>query len=278
VGDGVSPAKTRRVAVITGAARGQGRSHAVTLAGAGFDIVGIDLCADLATVPYPLATPEDLEQTVVAVEKAGGQMIARRADVRDFDALRKAIDDGLSTLGRVDVVLPNAGVAALDATEPDRRARFRDVVDINLVGVWNTVECCVPTMIEAGRGGCIVLTSSVAGLRGCLPGSSGGDAYVASKHALVGLARNWANAWSRYEIRVNTVHPTGVRTPMVENAALARFHNLDPVGSAERHNLLPVPMVEPIDVSNAIAWLISDEARYVTGVSLPIDAGWSARA
>jgi SDR family mycofactocin-dependent oxidoreductase len=268
----------RRVAVITGAARGQGRSHAVKLAAAGVDIIGIDLCEQIASVPYGLATPDDLTQTVKEVEAAGGRMLPFRADVRDLDAQRAAVRDGLAELGRIDIVLPNAGIAPLDDTEPDRVARFNDVIDINLVGVWNTVEVCVPTMIDAGRGGCIVLTSSTAGLRGGIPGPAAGDGYVAAKHALVGLARNWANAYAKHSIRVNTVHPTGVRTPMVENESLKRYHDADPAGAAERHNLLPVPVLDPIDVSNAIAWLVSDEARYITGVSLPVDAGWSARA
>ena len=265
-----------KVAFITGAARGQGRSHAVRLAEEGADVIAVDLCAQIDTVPYPMATPEDLEETTRQVEQLDRRIVARQADVRDGAALQAALDQGVAELGGVDVVLANAGIAPVSGESDPARA-FRDVIDVNLVGVWNTVQAAVPTMIEQGRGGAIVLTSSTAGLKGIGGDNAGGQGYTASKHAVVGLMRTYANTLAPHRIRVNTVHPTGVNTPMVVNEFMQRWLAEDPSIAGAMANLLPVEMVEPVDISNAILWLVSDDARYVTGVTLPVDAGFTVR-
>ena len=265
-----------KVAFITGAARGQGRSHAVRLAEEGADVIAVDLCAQIDTVPYPMATPEDLEETTRQVEQLDRRIVARQADVRDGAALQAALDQGVAELGGVDVVLANAGIAPMSGESDPARA-FRDVIDVNLVGVWNTVQAAVPTMIEQGRGGAIVLTSSTAGLKGIGGDNAGGQGYTASKHAVVGLMRTYANTLAPHRIRVNTVHPTGVNTPMVVNEFMQRWLAEDPSIAGAMANLLPVEMVEPVDISNAILWLVSDDARYVTGVTLPVDAGFTVR-
>jgi SDR family mycofactocin-dependent oxidoreductase len=263
-----------RVALITGAARGQGRSHAVRLASEGADVIGLDICRQIDTVAYPLATDADLARTVSEVEATGRRMVAAEADVRDLDAVRKAVDDGVNQLGGVDIVLANAGIGMIDPdTEPG--AAFRGVLEVNLVGVWNTVHASAPIMIEQGRGGSIVLTGSVMGLSGRGgAGNPGADGYTAAKHALVGLTRTWANWLAPHHIRVNSVHPTGVVTPMIVNEAMERLLAALPKDGPDMGNLLDVPVIQPEDVSSAIAWLVSDEARYVTGVALPVDAGF----
>jgi SDR family mycofactocin-dependent oxidoreductase len=269
---------TGKVVLVTGAARGQGRSHAVHLAGLGADIIGIDICASIDSVHYALATPSDLQKTVTLVEATGRRMLAYEADVRDADAVAKSITDGVAQFGRLDVVVANAGISALDDQDDNPRQTFRDVIDVNLVGVWNTMAAALQPMLDGGRGGSFVLISSTGGLKGNIPGNAGGDAYVAAKHALVGLARNWANAYAKNNIRVNTSHPTGVATPMVENEALGRFHAQLDMGDAALTNLLPVELLQPVDISYAVAWLASEEARYITGVALPVDAGYSIKA
>jgi SDR family mycofactocin-dependent oxidoreductase len=266
-----------KVAFVTGAARGQGRSHAIRLAQEGADIIAVDLCEQIATVAYPLATPDDLAETVKEVEALDRRIVAKQADVRDQAALRAALDEGVAQLGGVDIVLANAGIAPMGAESEDRVASWRDVVDVNLTGVWNTVEVAVPRLVEQGRGGAIVLTSSTAGLKGIGGGSGGGLGYTASKHGVVGLMRAYATNLAQHNIRVNSVHPTGVNTPMVVNEVMQRFLEQDPSVAGAMSNLLPVELVEPVDISNAILWLVSDEARYVTGVTLPVDAGFTTK-
>lgn len=263
-----------KVAFITGAARGQGRSHAVRLAEEGADIIAVDICAQIGSVPYPLASPEDLEETARAVKACGRRVVTSRADVRNLDDLRGAVDAGVDQLGGLDIVCANAGVATMTATDEDPIGSFRDVIDVNLIGVWNTVRAVAPRMIEAGRGGAIVLTGSMTGLKGYGVGPSAGfEGYSAAKHALVGLTRAFANQFAQHKIRVNSVHPCGVATPMVQNRAFATMVSTFPTFGTSMTNALPVDLVEPVDVSNAIVWLCSDEARYVTGVALPVDAG-----
>ena len=263
-----------KVAFITGAARGQGRSHAVRLAQEGADIIAVDICAQIASVAYPMATPADLAETVKAVEALDRRIVARQADVRDEDGLRAAFDAGVAELGPVDIVLANAGIALMSLGEEPHEA-WQDVIDVNLTGVFNTVEIAIPSMIERNAGGAIVLTSSTAGLNGIGGNTPGGLGYTAAKHGVVGLMRAYANYLAQYSIRVNTVHPTGVRTPMVVNDAMQEFLAQDPQLSNAMANALPVDMVEPVDISNAIVWLVSDDARYVTGVTLPVDAGFT---
>jgi SDR family mycofactocin-dependent oxidoreductase len=262
-----------KVAFITGAARGQGRSHAVRLAQEGADIIAVDICAQIASVSYPMATPEDLAQTAKEVEALDRRIVTTQADVRDRDALQAAYDAGVAELGVADIVLANAGIAPMAMeVKPNE---WQDVIDVNLTGVYQTVEVAKPSMIERGRGGAIVLTSSTAGINGIGGSAPGGLGYTAAKHGVVGLMRSYANTLAPHSIRVNTVHPTGVNTPMIVNDTMQEFLAADPQLSQAMSNALPVDMVEPVDISNAILWLVSDDARYVTGVTLPVDAGFT---
>lgn len=270
-----------KVVLVTGAARGQGRSHAVRLADEGADVIAVDLCGPVETIAYDLATAADLAETARLVRERGRRVVATEADVRDADALRAAVVDGAAELGGIDVVLANAGVGMADPAADQGRA-FRAQLDINLTGVWNTVQAAAPIMIEQGRGGSVVLTSSAFGLTGRGGDGTGGtDGYVASKHGVVGLMRTWANWLAPHGIRVNCVNPSGVATPMILNPAVEALFG----GSADAPpkpvddvaNLLDVTLVEVEDVTAAVTWLASDEARYVTGVALPIDAGFLVR-
>src|SRR5579864_4083155 len=232
-----------KVAFITGAARGQGRSHALTLAREGADIIAVDICRQAETVPYPMSTPEDLAETVKEVEALDRRIVARQADVRDEAGLRTAFEAGVAELGPVDIVLANAGIAPMSLGE-ERHEAWQDVIDVNLTGVFNTVEIAIPSMIERGQGGAIVLTSSTAGINGIGGPSRGGLGYTASKHGVVGLMRSYANTLAPHSIRVNSVHPTGVNTPMVVNDLMAEFLAQDPQMSNAMANALPVDMVE----------------------------------
>jgi SDR family mycofactocin-dependent oxidoreductase len=273
-----------KVAFITGAARGQGRSHAIRLAQEGADIIAIDLCESVPSVDrcYPGATEADLAETVAAVEALDRRIVAAKADVRDYPALKAALDDGVAQLGRVDIVSANAGIFIFGgethlASEQD----WQDVTDINQTGVWHTCKAVIPHLIEQGTGGSIILTSSTAGLKG----TPHAAAYTASKHAVVGIMRTLALELAPHRIRVNTVHPTGVATIMILNEATFRLvapHLEHPTqkDAAEvfaTTNALPVSWVESVDVSNAVLFLASDEARYVTGTELKIDAGYTIK-
>ena len=261
-----------KVAFITGAARGQGRSHAVRLAQEGADIIAVDICAQIDSVQYPMSTPADLDQTVKEVEAEGRRIVARRADVRDVSALRLAFEEGTGELGSVDVVLANAGIGPL-SMEPCHQ-EWDDVIAVNLTGVFNTVQVAMPSMIETKQGGVIVITGSVSSLIGVGTKLSGLLGYTAAKHGTLGLMRSWANYLAPHNIRVNCVAPTGVRTPLAENDFLPKFMEANQALASAMSNALPgVDMVEPIDVTNAILWLVSDEARYVTGSVIPVDAG-----
>ncbi|MGE2736609.1 mycofactocin-coupled SDR family oxidoreductase [Mycolicibacterium vaccae] len=264
----------RRVAVITGAARGQGRSHAVALAEQGVDIIAVDRCADIESIPYPLATEADLAETADAVHAVGGRIETVVADVRDLAALQAGIDRGIARFGDVDIVVANAGVVALGMPEATDTAVYRDIVDVNLVGVWHTIVATAPSMIRRGTGGSMVLVSSMQGLVGRGgDGSAATFAYAASKHGVVGLMRSAANAYAQHHIRVNSIHPTGVATPMIFNEHMANVVAANPEGTGMGGNLLPVPYVEPEDVTAAVLFLVSDGARYITGTALPVDAG-----
>ena len=260
-----------KVALVTGAARGLGRSHALRLAEEGASVIALDLCAQIATVDYPMSTPEDLAETVAVVEAMGGRILARVADVRDPDGLGAAVA-GVHELGRLDVVVANAGIAPLYVDEDARSEAWRDVIDVNLTGVWNTVDVSVPALIASG-GGSVTIISSAAGLRGLGGDSVGMPAYTAAKHAVVGLMRTLARQLGPHSIRVNTVHPGGVGTAMSTNDSMRRFLVENEAFANSVTNVLPVRMVEPLDVSNAVVWLGSDAARFVTGVTLPVDAG-----
>jgi SDR family mycofactocin-dependent oxidoreductase len=262
-----------KVAFITGAARGQGRSHAIRLAQEGADIIAIDICKQIESVPYPMSTPDDLTETARQVEALDRRIFTAQADVRDEAQLRQAFEQGIAEIGPVDIVLANAGIAPLSLHE--EHDAWQDVIDVNLTGVFNTVEIAKPSMIDRGQGGAIVLTSSTAGINGVGGPTRGGLGYTAAKHGIVGLMRSYANVLAPYRIRVNSVHPTGVNTPMVVNDVMQEFLAQDPQLSNAMANALPVDLVEPVDISNAIVWLVSDDARYVTGVTLPVDAGFT---
>jgi len=273
-----------KVAFITGAARGQGRSHAVRLAQEGADIIAVDLCAEVPSAGrlYPGATEADLAQTVREVEALDRRIVATKADVRDYAALKAALDDGVAQLGHVDIVSANAGIFVFgDLAQLISEQDWQDVTDINLTGVWHTSKAVIPHLISQGTGGSIILTSSTAGLKGTPTVA----AYTASKHAVVGLMRTLALELAPHRIRVNTVHPTGVNTNMIINEATFRLFLPDIEHPTKEQaaevfattNALPVPWVEPVDISNAVLFLASDEARYVTGTELKVDAGYTIK-
>lgn len=270
-----------KVAYITGVARGQGRSHAVRLAEEGADIIGVDLCAQPSTVSVPGATPEDLEETVALVEKTGRKMLARRGDVRDVEFLAAAAREGVAELGRLDIVSANAGIWAVGREEPTgfahRQRVWQESIDVDLTGMFNTLEATVPILIEAGRGGAIVLTSSTAGLKSMAINSLAQTAYTAAKHGVVGLMRNYAVELAPHMIRVNTIHPTSTATPMIMNEVTDAYLVEHPELAGLMSNLLPVPAVDPVDISNGLLYLVSDLGRYVTGITLPVDAGFLAK-
>lgn len=269
-----------KVALITGAARGQGRAHAVRLAEEGAGIIAIDMCKQMDLVPYPMAGPEDLEETVEQVKAAGGDVVAYQADVRDYDALRSAIDQGVEHFGRLDIVSPGAGIQAWGSGHEMPEQVWQDTIDVNLTGVWHTTKAATPHLIAGGRGGSIVITSSGAGAQG-IPNLAN---YVAAKHGGVGLMRTLALELAPNNIRVNAILPGMIDTPMLHNQPLYDLFMPELAESnrtreefasrSQAFGLLPeVPWLEAVDVSNALLWLASDEARYVTGVTLPVDAG-----
>lgn len=268
-----------KVAFITGAARGQGRSHAVRLAQEGASIVAMDICDQIPTVFYPMATPEDLAETERQVREAGGAILALVGDVRVRHDVQRVYDAGIAEFGHVDIVLPNAGIMPVieQGTQPQA---WTDAIDVMLTGVWQVLDVTVPGMIERGQGGAIVITSSAAGHTSMglntIPGQAG---YSAAKHGVVGLMRLYAKQLAKHYIRVNTVHPSGVNTPMVANAEYGAYINSHPeVANDDAYkNPMPVELLESVDISNAIAFLVSDEARYITGVTLPVDAGYYIR-
>jgi SDR family mycofactocin-dependent oxidoreductase len=266
-----------KVSLITGAARGQGRSHAVTLAQAGANVVIQDICGQIDTVPYPLGTAEELAETARLVEAEGRQVLAEPGDVRNLVAMRALVDKTHERFGRLDILIVNAGI--MTALAPgDEDQGFYDCVDVMLSGAWNTIRAAVPLMVEAGNGGSIVITSSTAGIGTIVtPNEAGSTGYMAAKHGVVGLMHAYANTLAPHNIRVNTVHPTGVNSPMIVNSAFERFVTESPEYANLLQNALPVPLIEPVDVSNAIRWLVSDDARYVTGITLPVDAGFLVR-
>jgi SDR family mycofactocin-dependent oxidoreductase len=265
-----------RVVFITGAARGQGRSHAVRLAEEGADIVGVDICGQIDAVPYAMGTREDLDETVSMVEKRDRRMLGIQADVRDRAALQAAFDAGVAEFGHIDTVLANAGVILTRKDEPDPQAAWDVGIAVMLTGVWNTIQVSYPHLVERGMGGAIVVTSSMAGLRALTDGSAGSDAYTAAKIAVTGLVRAYAQFLAPEEVRVNAVAPTGVATPMIlDNPGLFEVFESRPNLANAMQNALPALMVEPIDISEAVLYLVGDSGRYVTGVTLPVDAGMS---
>ncbi|GAA5149648.1 mycofactocin-coupled SDR family oxidoreductase [Pseudonocardia eucalypti] len=260
-----------KVMLITGAARGQGRSHAIRAAREGADIIAVDACAPMPHTRYPPATSEDLAGTVKEVEALDRRIVAVEADVRDRQGLKAAIDNGVSQLGRLDAVVANAGIITIQEWHEVTPELWQDVLDINLTGVWNTVQLSIQHLVDSG-GGSILLISSAAGLKG-LPFF---HPYTAAKSAIVGLMRSLAFELAEHNIRVNTLHPTGVQTLMNSDASFARMGEVlakHPRLAPMFTNGIDVPMIEPEDASNAVVFLTSDEARYVTAHAMTVDAG-----
>ena len=268
-----------KVAFITGAARGQGRSHALRMAEEGADIIAVDVAKQLPTVEYPMSTTEDLAETVRLVETLDRRIFAREADVRDYDALKSALDEGVAEFGRLDIVSANAGIFSQGRADELSDESWDEMIGVNLTGVWHTAKAAIPHLKAGGNGGSIIITSSTAGLKGF----ENFVHYVSAKHGVVGLMRTLALELAPDMIRVNSIHPTSVDTEMIQNDMLYALFapDLEPEqrtreAMGERFqtlNALPIPWVEPVDISNAVLWLASDESRYVTGVTLPVDAG-----
>ncbi|MHA4854964.1 mycofactocin-coupled SDR family oxidoreductase [Rhodococcus sp. MSC1_016] len=271
-----------KIAFITGAARGQGRTHAVRLAQEGADIVAVDLCRQQANLDYTSGTPEDLEETVRLVEKEGRRIIARAADVRDQASLDVVVDEALREFGGIDILVSNAGISNQGSVVGLTDQQWEDILGTNLVGAWHSCRAVLPSMIERGAGGSVIFVSSTVGLRGA-PGQAH---YSASKHGMQGLMLSLANEVGQHNIRVNSVNPGAVNTEMAINESLLKMflpdiENPTPADAADLFSnltLLPIPWVEPEDVSNAVLWLASDEARFVTGAAIPVDGGQLARA
>lgn len=268
-----------KVAFITGAARGQGRSHAVRLAQEGADIIAIDVCKPIVeNTTIPASTPEDLVETADLVKGLNRRIVTAEVDVRDYDALKAAVDSGVEQLGRLDIIVANAGIGnGGDTLDKTSEFDWQEMIDVNLSGVWKTVKAGVPHVIAGGRGGSIILTSSVGGLK-AYPHCGN---YVAAKHGVMGIMRSFAVELGQHMIRVNSVHPTHVATPMLHNEGTFKMFRPDlenpgrddmaPI--CQMFHTLPIPWVEPEDISNAVLFFASDESRYVTGVTLPVDAG-----
>jgi SDR family mycofactocin-dependent oxidoreductase len=267
-----------KVAFITGAARGQGRSHAVRLAEEGADIIAIDICGQMAAVPYPMGTPEDLAETVKLVENLDRRILGRQVDVRDLAAIESVVAEGVADFGRLDIVCANAGIANMNLAWETTEEQWQANMDVNLTGVWKTVKAAIPRMIEFGNGGSIILTSSIAGFTATA--ELGG--YVAAKHGVTGLARALAVELAPYNIRCNSVHPGIVSTDIIHNDAFYEWGGI--LGASReqaerafaRGNALPNALLQSIDISNAVLWLASEEARYVTGTAHVVDSGVSA--
>jgi SDR family mycofactocin-dependent oxidoreductase len=259
-----------KVAFITGAARAQGRSHAVRLAAEGADIIAIDICAEAAPVGYATATVDDLEETARLVEKEGAGVIARVADVRDQAALDAAVAAGVQAFGGLDVVVANAGISSWDRFWEMSDDKWQAMLDINLTGVWRTFKAAAPAMIAQGRGGSMIAIASVAGIKS-LPGQAH---YSAAKHGVVGLTKTAAIELGEYGIRVNSIHPWGVQSPMVDDPNVAAVLGVHPDYMKSFGSILPSPMpAEPSDISDAVVYLASNMSRCVTGIQLPVDMG-----
>lgn len=268
-----------KVAFVTGAARGQGRSHAVRLAEEGADIIAIDVCKRISSnEDIPAPTPDDLAETADLVKNLGRRIVTEEVDVRDYKSLKAAVDSGVEQLGGLDIIVANAGIGnggqTLDHVSEDD---WNDMIDVNLSGVWKSVKAAVPHLIAGGKGGSIILTSSVGGLK-AYPHTGH---YIAAKHGVVGLMRTFAVELGHHMIRVNSVHPTNVDTPLFMNEGTMKLFrpDLENPGPddmavvAQMMHVLPIGWVEPRDISNAVLFLASDEARYVTGLPMTIDAG-----
>jgi len=267
-----------RVAFITGVARNQGRSHALTLAEEGADIIGLDICREIPSSCHSGATMKDLDETVRQVEALGRRIVVSVADVRDYGQVETAFSKGLDAFGRCDIVLANAGIFAAGKFWEIELDAWREMIDINLTGVWHTVRAAAPTLIRQNEGGSIVITGSTESLKG-MPNTA---SYSAAKHGLTGLMRTMANELGEYGIRVNTVNPTCVDTDMVNNRTVYELFRPDLVDPTREQisdafaatNIIPIDFIPPRAVSEAILFLVSDQSRYITGVPMPVDAGF----
>ena len=267
-----------KVAFITGAARGQGRSHAVRLAQEGADIIAIDICQPIENSTAPPATSDDLAETADLIKSLDRRVVTAEVDVRDYEALKAAVDGGVEQFGRLDIVVANAGIGTPGAMLDEmHEPRWQQTIDVNLTGVWKSVKAAVPHIKAGKRGGSVILTSSVGGLK-AYPHIGH---YATAKHGVVGLMRTFAVELGQFSIRVNSLHPTHVATPLLHNESTFRtfrpdLENPGPDDMApicRSFHVLPIPWVEAVDISNAVLFLASDESRYITGVPLPIDAG-----
>ena len=267
-----------KVAFITGAARGQGRAHAMRLAQEGADIIAIDICKQIDSVEYAMPSPEDLAETADLVKGYNRQIYTAEVDVRDYDALKAAVDAGVEQFGRLDIIVANAGIGnGAGPLEKMAESDWADMIDVNLTGVWKTVKAGIPHVLAGGRGGSIVLTSSVGGLKS-YPNTGH---YIAAKHGVVGLMRSFAVELGQNNIRVNAVCPTNVNTPMFMNDMSMKLFrpDLENPGAddvaavAQWMHTMPLGWVEVEDIANAVLFLASDESRYITGATLPIDLG-----
>jgi SDR family mycofactocin-dependent oxidoreductase len=270
-----------KVAFVTGAARGQGRAHAVRFAEEGADVIALDLCAQIDSVGYPMATPEDLDETINLVEKTGRRIVAEQGDVRDLEQVRATVAKGVAEFGRIDFVLANAGILTGVGERRREPATFVDAIDVMLNGVYFTIEAALPAMLAHGDGGAVVITSSAAGLKSLSPSfetmSAGAAGYSAAKHGVVGLMRYFATSLAEKNIRVNSVHPGGVATPMIINSATGDFIAETGGFGIGQQPLLPMPVLEPEDVSDVMVYLCGPSGRYLTGVTLPVDGGLQLR-
>lgn len=266
-----------KVVFVTGAARGQGRSHAVRFAEQGADVIAFDLCDQVDSVAYAMATPEDLDETVNLVDKTGRRIVAEQGDVRDFERLTDVVAAGVAEFGRLDFVLANAGI--FPAAGPQRldMAAFVDAIDINLKGVYFTIEAALPAMLRHGDGGAIVITSSAAGFKSVSTGfgmmTPGAAGYTASKHGVIGVMRHYASSLAEKNIRVNSVHPGGVATPMIINEAMGGLVGDQPEFGEAQQPKLSMPPMDPSEITDAIVYLCGDSGRHLTGVALPLDGG-----
>lgn len=270
-----------KVAFITGAARGQGRAHAVRLASEGADIIAVDICDKVASCVAEPATPEDLQETVNLVEKHGRRMLATQADVRDYEAVAAAVNEGIKELGRLDIVVANAGVWGYGLAHELSSENWQEVIDICLTGVWHTCKATVPHLIEQGQGGSVIITSSACGVRGVPNGAH----YVAAKHGVTGLMKTMAIELGPHSIRVNTIHPGNVNTNLIHNQPtydlfapdLENPTKEDVAPRFQAGGLLPEPWAEPEDIAAMSAFLASEDARFITGSMMSVDLGVLAR-
>ena len=266
-----------RAAFITGVARGQGRARQ------GVNIIGVDICEDIPSMTYPNASEAELAETVQGVEAEGARMIGLKADVRDFGSLESAVQQGVDEFGRLDIIIANAGIVRLGSESDDFLQDWQDVIDTNLTGVFNTLRAALPPMRAGGRGGSVVITSSSAGLKGSATPdlNAGGLGYTAAKRGIVGMMQSVALGLAPESIRVNTIHPTGVVSGMTQNEAMVAMMAAAAEGGdnaiSGMQNALPIDILQPEDVANAVAFLVSDEANYITGIQWPLDAGFSIR-